>query len=342
MAAARAVAAFPGRRRRYGGDVAFSRRRLAVGLTALAVLGVLALTRMGTRASGLAAPPALAPTPTAAANEATARSEAQALLVRFTPPLGAVPTGSATPPVAGRHGFVQPASPNLVASRAWWTLNGSPRTVLAAIEAHPPPGARIASSGSGEDHGHTTSEWVELTWPPVSGVLLSRSLVVEALPLRPHGTALGVDAQVIWITPRPPSEVIPPGSRLLRVSVLDTIERNVTVQGPLRITNARRVERAAALLNALPAAQPGTRLCPADFGILVRLAFYTHARRPPQAVALIDPWGCGGVHLTLDGRPEPALESAPLPGSGSPSSATLVERMDHVLGVHIRTSPRRG
>jgi hypothetical protein len=322
--------------------VAISRRRLAIALTALAVLGVLALTRMGTRASGLAVPPALAPALSAAANEATARSEAQALLARFTPPPGAVPTGSAAPPVAGHYGFVQPASPNLVASAAWWTLPGSPRAVLAAIKAHRPPGVRIASSGSGEDHGHTTSEWVELAWPPLRGQLLSRSLVMEVLPLPHGGTALGVDAQVIWITPRPPGEVIPRGSRLLRVSVLDTIERNLIVQGPLRITNPPRIERAVALLNALPAAQPGTRLCPADFGILVRLAFYTHARRPPQAVALIDPWGCGGVHLTLGGRPEPALESASLPGAGSGSNATLVERMDHALGLHIRTNPRPG
>jgi hypothetical protein len=95
------------------------------------------------------------------------------------------------------------------------------------------------------------------------------------------------------------------------------------------------------LLNSLPAAQPGIRNCPADFGITVRVAFYPTPRAKPSAVADIDPQGCGGVGLTLNGIPQPALASEPLPEPGHPSTGSLIARLDRALRVKLHVTAHR-
>jgi hypothetical protein len=63
-------------------------------------------------------------------------------------------------------------------------------------------------------------------------------------------TALGADAQEIWIVPRPPTEVVPRG-----VSEID---------GSVRVTNRGRVARIVRWFNRLPTVQPGTTFCRAQ------------------------------------------------------------------------------
>jgi len=90
----------------------------------------------------------------------------------------------------------------------------------------------------------------------------------------------------------------------------------------------------------LPAAQPGTRSCPDDPGIRVRLAFYAKGAASPLAVARIDPYGCGGVQLTIGGRPQAPLGSEALPGTSTTHQPSLILRIDRVLGVKLKISPR--
>jgi hypothetical protein len=166
-------------------------------------------------------------------------------------------------------------------------------------------------------------------------VLSTRWLVVEVVQLPGGSTGLRADAQVVWVKPRPASEQIPPGAHLLRVSVGTAIPANKPKQRPFTVTSPKILHRILALLNALPAAQPGARSCPIDFGIRVRLAFYVRRRMAPLAVAVIDPGGCGGVGLTIGGRSQPSLEGEGLPGS---PRASLIQRLDSILGVKLDTS----
>jgi hypothetical protein len=217
-------------------------------LTCAAVLAAVLFITGTVSAHGTQAVSAVAPSESAAANQASARADAAALLGELSLPAGATESSS------------EPAG-----------------------------------------------ESVTFAWPALPGVLSTRWLVLTATQL-PHGsTALRADAQVVWVTPRSSSDRIPAGARRLNVSVTSELKGNLAPQLPFSIGSAKRIEGVVALLNSLPAAQPGTRSCPEDPGIRVRLAFYPKSTASPLAVARIDPYGCGGVQLTIGGRPQPPL-----------------------------------
>jgi len=228
-----------------------------------------------------------------------------------------------------------PDTPNVVAAHAWWTLPGSRAEVMAYVRGHPPNGSALIASSSGGTRGLTSFESATFAWPALPGVLSTRWLVLTAAQL-PHGsTGLRADAQVVWVTPRPASERIPAGARRLSVSVTSALKGNFASQRPFSVTSAQRIERIVALLNSLPAAQPGTRACADDPGIRLRLAFHQ-----PDAVATIDPYGCGGVELTIGGRAQAPLGSEALPGTSTTHEPSLIVRIDRVLGVKLEISPR--
>ena len=286
---------------------------------------------------------AVAASESAAANQATARADAAALLDEVSLPAGA--TESSSEP-AGDHGLLAhagaggPATPNVVEAHAWWTVPGSRAEVMASVRRHPPNGSALISWGSGDTRGLTSFESVTFAWPAVAGVLSMRWLVLTAAQL-PHGsTGLRADTQVVWVTPRPAAERIPAGARRLSVSVTSELKGNLAPQRPFSVASAKRIEGVVALLNSLPAAQPGTRACADDPGIRVRLAFYAKGVVSPSAVATIDPYGCGGVQLTIGGRPQAPLGSEALPGTSTTREPSLILRIDHVLGVKLKISPR--
>jgi len=232
-----------------------------------------------------------------------------------------------------------PDTPNVVEAHAWWIVPGSRAEVMAYVRGHPPNGSALISWGSGDTRGLTSFESETFAWPALPGVLSTRSLVLTAAQL-PHGsTGLRADTQVVWVTPRPASERIPAGARRLSVSVTSGLKGNLAPQRPFSVASAQRIERIVALLNSLPAAQPGTRACPADPGIRLRLAFYQPDAASPSAVATIDPSGCGGVQLTIGGRPQAPLGSEALPGTSTTREPSLILRIDRVLGVKLKISP---
>jgi hypothetical protein len=122
--------------------------------------------------------------------------------------------------------------------------------------------------------------------------------------------------------------------------VTSELKGNSSGQRPFSIASSRRIEAVVAVLNSLPAGQPGIRHCPNDPGITVRLAFYSRGAVKPLAVARIDPYGCGGVQLTIGGQPQPSLESQALPGASTSRQPPLVVRIGNLLGVKIKTRPR--
>ena len=266
------------------------------------------------------------------ANEAAAHAEASALLGRVPLPSGAQALAGEPPGDGGflaHPGLGPPATPNAVDVAAWWRVPGKPSDVLGYVAAHAPAGARPEHEGPLTTNGVIDEDSVALEWPGIADVLSWRALVVEVTQLADGSTGLRADGQAVWITPRPPAERVPPGARLLRITVHSSIGANQPGQRPIIVIRRSRVEAIAGLVNGLPAAQPGVYSCPNDPGIRVRLAFFASPHRAPLAVADADPQGCGGVQLTLGGRPKPPLEEG----------GELIRRVARVLGVRINTTP---
>ncbi|MBV9802719.1 MAG: hypothetical protein JO130_05995 [Solirubrobacterales bacterium] len=302
-----------------------------------AVLGLAAVAGAlagGVAVAGSAPRPASQPgaaVPLTPRNEIAARDDAAVLLARLALPPDAEPS-SVEPAGDGgalAHPFIgPPATPNAVDDHGWWRLSESPATVLGYIQAHRPHGGHPGTSGASNRAGSPPLQAIGFTWPAIPRTLSTRMLVVEVVALAGGSTGVRADSEVVWITPRPASERIPPGARRL---VLTTRQSGRVIQGPLQIASRPAVRRVVALLNALPASQPGVRACPADWGARIQLELYGGAAEGagsyPLAIAVADPGGCGEVALSIGGRREP-----PLAGG-----ATLVPHLSRVLGVSLQT-----
>jgi hypothetical protein len=283
-------------------------------------------------AFGAASGSTRAPEPPASpANEAAARADAVALLAQVPLPPGAV--RSAIEPPGGGDLLAQPglrtATPDLIDEHAWWVVPGGIRAGMAWVRAHLPAGVTIDSSASLGGPGVPDNESLALAWPPVTGVLGLRWLVVRFVALPDGSCGLRADAEVVWELPRPASETIPAGARFLRVAVHGSIRSNIPHQAPLTVTSPQAITQVRTLLNGLPVAQPGALSCPADFGIVLRLSFYARRHRSPLAVAGIDPDGCGWVSLTIRGRAQPTLEGL----------AALIPGIERAIGHRLNLSP---
>jgi hypothetical protein len=174
------------------------------------------------------------------------------------------------------------------------------------------------------------------TWPGSPG-----SLVVWVVQLANGSAALRVDAEVVWVTPRPASERIPTGARLLTISVHSWATRSSAPKSnrptilrrlPSRVTSVAQIEKIVTLLNELRVHQPGRRSCLLEHaGGSAQLSFSTSPNVPPLAIADINTVDCGrgGVSLTINGMAEPELEGG----------WSLIEEISQALG--IRPAPEK-
>jgi hypothetical protein len=172
------------------------------------------------------------------------------------------------------------------------------------IRRHPPAGSLASEAGAeGPANGSVAAQWLGFSFlatpAPEQG---SETLLVETAAARGGGTAIRVDAQVVWRRPRSAAERIPGG-----VSAITIAERRVTGSsaGPWTVSDRRRVRRIVALVNALPLGPAGPVACPADMGPYVTLTFASGGHGIARAVA--DGSGCGFVGLTIHGHREPFL-----------------------------------
>lgn len=249
-------------------------------------------------------------------SEPSALADADAMLAELPLPPGSKES-STDPPEAGSllayPAYGPPATPNAVDEHTWWLVPVAPTEALAYIYAHLPAGTTRPISGGGREGPNDPENTASgFTWPGNPG-----TLVVWVVRLANGSTALRVDAQVVWVTPRPASERIPAGARLLTISVhephgasakFEAMRRAVLGRLPSRETSIARIEKIVALLNELRVHQPGVRHCPRGFSGSVQLGFYASPSAPPLAVTDITAEGCGGVRLTIDGMAEPELE----------------------------------
>jgi hypothetical protein len=286
---------------------------------------------MRARASAASSPGASQSEAGTPQSEASAQADAATLLAELQLPPDST-SSSTEPPGDGGHLARPVEGPpltiNVVDEHAWWIVPGTTADVRAYIQAHLASPATLGW-GSLSDRGVTEVEFATISQLELSGTAGPGRLVVSLVQLPGEATALRADAQVVWITSRPASETIPPGARLLRISVTSSIPANRPGQRPVRVVSRKRIDAIVTLLNALPTAQPGTRSCPEDPGITLRLALYKRPGATPLALADVDPYGCGGVRLTIGGKAEPPLEGG----------WTLTGRIDQVLGIKLKLSP---
>jgi hypothetical protein len=250
-------------------------------------------TRSSARLTGVAAS-AASGTP-----KQRAAADAKAILSSFVPPPGAVRLAK-KPPLPGGGGMGMNSTAQVDVAD-YWRAAGQPTALLAWERAH------ISRSYSGQDVLMGPVSWDTVySLPAIPGVLPQREMNVQAYDVGGGMSVIMADAMVSWQPPRPATEVIPEGVRVVTIAASGPWQGNPR---PVTITSAPVVRRLAALVNSLPVATVGNDI-PCPMGVGVTLTFIAPGGQP---VAVADgPAQCGVVNLTLHGKDEPELQP---PGS---------------------------
>jgi hypothetical protein len=201
--------------------------------------------------------------------------------------------------------------------------------VIAFIEAHPPRGGNVSTTGSETRRGSITEMFIAFSWPSIRGVLWQRQLGLQAVPL--GGGLLGVraDAEVEWTLPRPARERVPRGADVL------TVTRSTLPGWPpplsFSITDRSTIDRLAVMLDRLQVVQPVAVACPALFPEpTVSLTFSDASGGSQLALASMPVDGpegsCAPIVFSVRGQREPPLYAMP----------SFLHRVSKVLGVSLR------
>jgi hypothetical protein len=213
----------------------------------------------------LAAAFALTGHPTSAGNRQAAYRDAGRLLRLVVLPPGARPLGSPPGGAGGQlRGPYQTPSGNLVDRHRLWQVPERLDAVVAFVRSHRPQGSLQEGSGSGSASGPRipANETLFFALPAQPGTVSTRSLDITMVALPDGSTGVRVDAQDVWIVPRPPSEVVPAAVREVDV-------------GSHYVTGSAEVATIVRWFDALPIVQPRARFsCPMlVFGPAVELDF---------------------------------------------------------------------
>jgi hypothetical protein len=295
--------------------------RTRVGVATTVVVGAVAAVAIAS-----AGPLIPLHTPGANANRRAARVDARRIpsLVRL--PAGATAVSADPSP----HARLNSAALNTVGGafvdlHRFYRVPGSPNAALSWLRDHPPAGTQPFGAGTVSGPNYRVDALAFSLRP--NDRESTRSLVVSVTAARGDGTALRVDAQVVWIVPRQSTEAVPRGVRLVTATgrSVDILTGRVTTTGPVDVTAPDKVARIVRLVNELPIVQPGAVACPNDTGAGAVLKFYDRRGGPIVAQADAGASGCGLVSFWLHGRGEPSL-------SGGPG---LIEHLNRLLGTHL-------
>jgi hypothetical protein len=301
-----------------------------IGVTALAA-GALVIAGCGTTHASSGASGSSTSSPVTARSAAVtpkqrATADAASILASFVPPAGAgrlsgasaaSPAGSALKaPLA----VLDPA--NVVDQVSWWRVSGTPQTVLAWEKAHLP--SRFTAAGT-VTTGNPPARWTgEYSLPPVSGVLATRQLDVQAVSAGSGKTDLRVDAQVQWVPAKSPSEQVPSSATAVTVSARSGPVAGAKTPAPVTITSQATVRKLASLVNGLALAPQGLMHCPVSMDRAVQLAFRDGAAGPVVTTVIAGLSDCQGVTFYSGGKAQPALA-----GGG-----TVAQQVLSIAGLH--------
>jgi hypothetical protein len=247
-------------------------------------------------------------------NHAAAVSAADRILATFVPPAGAQPLS--TPPAGA--GAITANLPALTVQKAgYWRVAGPPATVFGALAT--PAGATSSATSSYSANGQRVDARI-FQFGRVPDVLSQQALTVQ-VSADGAGSLIIAVARVEFYPPRPASAAIPADLPVLTIQYQASSVGVVTDKneyGPQTVTDASKVARVAAVINALPA-QPSIRPCPGLFSQL-SLAFRGSPTAAPTTLVTIEPGGCGLVQVRQGPNGAPTL----LDGSqGDPVSQIL-------------------
>jgi hypothetical protein len=211
-------------------------------------------------------------------------------------------------------------TPDLVDLHQFWRVPGDLRSVFDWIESHPPAGSAGQEGGAMGNRGGIVAQYVGYSFlTPHWGGAPAETLLFTGVRARGRGAAVRVDAQVVWLLKRPASERIPGGVR----AILFEARGGGQADGG-RVFNRHRIRRVTALIDSLPAAQPGAFSCPGSPGQSMRLVFLDGAGHR-LSTAYVDGGGCEIVNLWIHGRPQHALQGNP----------NLIRNLSSALGINL-------
>ena len=243
------------------------------------------------------------PVPAASAKpRERAVTDAAAILRAFAVPPGARRLQQA--PDALKVPITTVVSTTLVDDVSFWRAPGQPQAVLAWEQAHLP---RRFTPGDADFGPPSWDRMFSLS--PIPGVLNTRDLVVEVTGAGNDQTAIRVDAQVSWQSPRPGPDRVPTSARVVTITQLPSLGPHARrPPAPVTIIGLTAVGRLAALVDNLQLSTIGPAAsCPAAFGGGIRLTFRARAGGPPLAVAQ-GPAACGTVQFSVGGKRQLALQ----------------------------------
>jgi hypothetical protein len=234
---------------------------------------------------------------------------------RSTAPAPAVLSGPSSTPAMG----------NLVSAHRVWTVNEAPHAVWQWLQAHVPPGFAKDGTSSGTDRG--VPSWGVQDRLAVFPANTSYAELQFGVASDASGRAfVRVDSQVGWTAPRPADEFVPQRDRVVTVTVVHAYQPRKRVSKVVVATDPKLVAPIVRAFNALRVSPPDTvHGCPpmGPRSVVYRVAFATEAHATPDLVASIG--GCGGVDVTVAGRPAPGL--------GDFINSELGDAVAHVLGL---------
>lgn len=271
-----------------------------------------------------------APDRTAAGNRHTAQRDAARLLDRAVLPAGAV---RLTAKPRGDGGLLarppQGVSGLLIDRHRWWRSNDALGSMIAFLKAHPSSGWRLDGSGRQGGPGVPPNQSLSFTLSPIRGAVSKRALLFDVVALHDGGTAIRADAQEVWLLPRPATETIPRGVRVLDVTSARPGRPPVLSR---TVTAPATVGRIVAWVDGLEITQPGATACPSlpTRSPVVTFDFRGRPHGPLLAqAAMTDDGGtstpCDPVSFSIRGH-----RQRPLLGGD------LLRRTQRLLGVRFR------
>jgi hypothetical protein len=293
--------------------VAFAAVWMAVALTACASGQPSAATGVRTSSSG-GSVSASADDTTGAAGESLrqrAEADAAAILGSFAVPPGGhrlagppnLPGGVLRTPVSDLGAVWE------VHLTGFWVAPGSPQAVLAWEQAHLPFRFTLGDADFGPP------AWDRAFQLAPEGALITRELIVEAASSGAGQAGIRVDAWVAWQPPRSAGTLIPAAARTVTIAEFHNGEPvgrpGTPLPAPVTITGPATVRELGALIDGLPLSTiPPGASCPPAAGPFLGLTFRARPGSPPVAIVQTDQ-SCGGVTVTVGGRPQPTLQDEP-------------------------------
>jgi hypothetical protein len=225
-------------------------KRLLLPASAL----VLVLTASGAIANAAPRTKDVGAQSVAAQRERAALREADTLMHEFVPPPGARATR--TPPGYRSVHVLRQSTGRLAEEAAsihrFWTVRTPLKAVAAFVRAH-----RLRG------FGHFGALWytrkphylaMGSSWPAAPDSIPRRYFSVTVVAL-PHITVLRVDARVVWVYPRSPSEKVPSGVRMIDIHIPQRNRVRI-----VRVINRPKLTRIIRWFDALPISPPGVEV----------------------------------------------------------------------------------